>query len=65
MKKFISTLQNIWKIEELRKRILYALALIFVFRFGTFVLLPGVNSSILKAENAKKTYPFFSITQRK
>lgn len=43
MKKFIETIQNIWKIDELRERILYTLALLLIFRIGTFVPLPGVD----------------------
>lgn len=43
MKKLIETLQNIWKIDELRERILYTLALLLIFRVGTFVTLPGVD----------------------
>ena len=52
MKKFIQTLQNIWKIKELRERILFTLALLLVFRFGTFVILPGIDSAALAAANA-------------
>jgi preprotein translocase subunit SecY len=47
MKKFIETLQNIWKIKELRERILFTLGLLAVFRFGTFVILPGVDPDAL------------------
>ncbi len=47
MNKFISTIQNIWKIKELRKRILYTIGMIAVYRFGSFVVLPGVNPAIL------------------
>lgn len=47
MKKFIETLQHIWKIDELRKRILYTLGLLLIFRLGTFVTIPGVNPKIL------------------
>ena len=43
MKKFIDTLKNIWSIEELRKRILFTLLLILVYRVGTFITLPGIN----------------------
>ncbi len=42
MKRLIETLKNIWKIKELRRRILFTLALIFVYRYGSFVVLPGV-----------------------
>lgn len=47
MKKFIETLKNIWKIQELRNRILYTLGLLLVFRFGSYVVLPGVNAAVL------------------
>ena len=41
--KFLQTLQNIWKIDDLRQKILYTLGLILVFRIGTYILLPGIN----------------------
>lgn len=47
MKRFIDTLKNIWNIEELRKRILVTLGLMFVYRVGTFIVLPGVVASKL------------------
>lgn len=47
MKKFITTLQNIWKIKELRERIGWTLLMLFVFRFCSFVVLPGVDPSAL------------------
>jgi preprotein translocase subunit SecY len=47
MKKLIDTLKNIWKIKELRNRILFTLSLLMVFRFGSFVVLPGVIPSVL------------------
>jgi preprotein translocase subunit SecY len=49
MKKFITTLQNIWKIKELRNRILFTLGMLGVFRFGSFVVLPGVVPDVLKS----------------
>ncbi|MEM9918773.1 MAG: preprotein translocase subunit SecY [Bacteroidota bacterium] len=48
MKKLITTLKNIWKIKELRNRILFTLALVMVYRFGSYVVLPGVIPSRLK-----------------
>ncbi|MFN4761577.1 preprotein translocase subunit SecY [Gillisia sp. Q332] len=45
--KFISTLKNIWKIEELKNRILVTLGLLLVYRFGAQVVLPGVDASQL------------------
>ena len=47
MKNFITTLQNIYRIEELRNRIGLTLILLLVFRFGSYVALPGVNSVCL------------------
>ena len=47
MKKFIETIQNIFKIEELRKRIIYTFALILVYRLGCFIVLPGIDASML------------------
>lgn len=47
MKNFITTLQNIYRIEELRNRIGLTLLLLLVFRFGSYVALPGVNSVCL------------------
>lgn len=47
MKRFIDTLQNIWKIEELRARILTTLSLVLIYRLGSYVVLPGVNSAVL------------------
>ncbi|HPG06608.1 MAG TPA: preprotein translocase subunit SecY [Saprospiraceae bacterium] len=49
MKKLIETLKNIWKIQELRKRILYTLGLILVYRFGKYVVIPGVNATIMQS----------------
>lgn len=48
MKRFFDTLKNIWKIKELRTRILFTLGLLFVFRFGSFVVLPGINPAVLE-----------------
>jgi preprotein translocase subunit SecY len=47
MKKFIETLKNIWKIEDLRSRILYTLGLIVIYRLGSYVVLPGIDPSML------------------
>ncbi|MCC7503269.1 MAG: preprotein translocase subunit SecY [Flavobacteriales bacterium] len=47
MKNLIDTIKNIWRIEELRKRILITLGLLLVYRIGSFIGLPGVNSAAL------------------
>lgn len=45
--KFINTIKNIWKIEELKSRILVTLGLLLVYRFGAQVVLPGIDASQL------------------
>ena len=47
MANFTQTLKNIWKIEELRKRILYTIALIAVYRLGCYIVIPGIDASQL------------------
>ena len=47
MKKLIETIKNIWQIEDLRNRILITLAFIGIYRFGSFVVLPGVDPTLL------------------
>ena len=48
MKKFIETIKNIYKIEELRKRIGYTILLVLVYRLGCYILLPGLDPEVLK-----------------
>ena len=47
MKKFIEILKNCWKIEDLRQRLLITLLFTAIYRFGSFVVLPGINPSML------------------
>ena len=49
MKRFITTIKNIWKIKELRNRILFTLLLLFVYRLGSFIVLPGALPKVLKS----------------
>ncbi len=49
MKNFFDTISNIWKIEELRNRILITLGLLLVYRFGCQIVLPGIDSTQLAA----------------
>ncbi|MFN4300128.1 MAG: preprotein translocase subunit SecY [Thermaurantimonas sp.] len=49
MKKFIEVLKNIWNIEELRSKILLTLGLLFVYRLGSNVVLPGIDPDSLSA----------------
>lgn len=43
MKKFIETLKNCWRIEDLRQRLLITFLFVAVYRFGSFVVLPGID----------------------
>lgn len=47
MKKLIETIKNIFKIEELRKRIVYTVLLLIVYRLGSFVVVPGIDPTQL------------------
>ncbi|MDO7646395.1 MAG: preprotein translocase subunit SecY [Flavobacteriaceae bacterium] len=47
MRNFIETLSNIWKIEELKGRILVTLSLLLVYRFGAQIVLPGIDTTQL------------------
>lgn len=49
MKRFIETLRNIWKIEDLKSRILTTLGLLLIYRLGSRVVLPGIDPSQLTA----------------
>src|SRR5579863_527453 len=51
MRKFITTLSNIWKIEDLRVRITNTLLFLLIYRIGSFVVLPGVIYSSLNTQN--------------
>jgi preprotein translocase subunit SecY len=48
MRAFIETLKNIYKIEDLRNRILYTLGLLLIYRLGTKVVLPGIDPTALE-----------------
>ena len=52
MKNLIKTLKEIWAVEELRKRIIYTLALVLVYRIGSFIVLPGIDAERLASSSA-------------
>ncbi|HLK96234.1 MAG TPA: hypothetical protein VK364_00560, partial [Hymenobacter sp.] len=56
MKKFIETIKNIFKIEDLRVRILNTLFFIAIYRLGSFVVLPGVDANLLKSGEASGVF---------
>ncbi|MEM0543633.1 preprotein translocase subunit SecY [Flavobacterium sp. j3] len=49
MKNFLESLKNVWKIEELKNRILVTLGLLLVYRFGAHVTLPGIDATQLES----------------
>lgn len=51
--KFIETLKNIWKIEDLRSRLLTTILLVLIYRFGSFIVLPGIDPTALTALKAQ------------
>ncbi|ESU27301.1 preprotein translocase subunit SecY [Flavobacterium limnosediminis JC2902] len=48
MKKFIESFVNVWKIEELKNKILITLGMLVVYRFGAQVTLPGIDATKLQ-----------------
>lgn len=47
--RFIETIKNIWKIEDLRARLLTTALFVLIYRFGSFVVLPGIDPTALSA----------------
>ncbi|MGY4538544.1 preprotein translocase subunit SecY [Mucilaginibacter sp. UYNi724] len=54
MKKFFTTLSNIWKIEDLRVRIINTLLFLLIYRVGSYIVLPGVKAASLNAAQSKE-----------
>lgn len=52
MKRLLTNLKNIWKVEELRQRIVLTLGLVLAYRIGSFVILPGINYGALESASA-------------
>lgn len=61
MKQFFDTLKNIFSIEDLRKRIFLTLGLIFIYRLGCFVVLPGVDPTKIASGGAKGIFQIFDL----
>jgi preprotein translocase subunit SecY len=51
MKKLIETFKHIWAIDELKKRIVYTLLLLVIYRLGSYIILPGIDSDALEGLN--------------
>ncbi len=50
MRKFFTTVSNIFSIEELRTRILNTIGFLLIFRIGSYIVLPGINPAKLTGE---------------
>lgn len=61
MAKFVSTLQNIFRIEELRQRIFFTLSVLVAVRIGSFITIPGVNVEALQAASAGDANTIFGL----
>ena len=53
MKNLIKVIKEIWSVDELKKRILYTLTLILVYRIGSYIVLPGVNQDALNTSSSQ------------
>ena len=60
----IETIKNIWKIEDLRKRIITTILLVLVYRVGSYVVLPGIdpaNLDALRSQTSKGLMQFLHL----
>jgi len=53
MRAFIDTIKNIFKIEDLRQRILYTLGILLIYRLGSYIVLPGIDPNALEGMKAQ------------
>ncbi len=61
MANFVQTIQNIFKIEELRDRVLFTLGILVVVRIGAYITLPGINVEALQASSAGDANTIFGL----
>ncbi|WP_299289817.1 preprotein translocase subunit SecY [uncultured Mucilaginibacter sp.] len=54
MKKFFNTLSNIWKIDDLRVRIINTLLFLLIYRIGSFITIPGVDANAIDSQKARE-----------
>lgn len=52
MKRFIQTIKNIYKIDDLRSRIIYTLGIILIYRLGSYVILPGIDPGYIFSDDS-------------
>ena len=51
--KFVETIKNVWKIEDLRTRLLITGLFVLIYRFGSFIVLPGIDPTDLEAMHSQ------------
>jgi preprotein translocase subunit SecY len=61
MRRFIETFKNIWKIEDLRQRILITILFVAIYRFGSYVVLPGIDPAELTKLQAQTSTGLLSL----
>ena len=61
MKKIIETIKNIWRIEDLRTRLLITILFVAVYRFGSFIVLPGIDPARLQALQSQTSEGLMSL----
>ena len=54
MKNFFNTLSNIWKIDDLRVRIINTLLFLLIYRIGSFITIPGVDANAIDSQKARE-----------
>lgn len=54
MKKFINTISNIWKIDDLRVRIINTLLFLLIYRIGSFIAIPGVDANAIDSQKTRE-----------
>src|SRR6478752_1470572 len=61
MKRFFTTIKNIFSIEDLRIRILNTIGFLLIFRLGSFIVLPGVDPLMIKDTNRESILGFLDV----
>lgn len=54
MRKFFNTLSNIWKIDDLRVRIINTLLFLLIYRIGSFIAIPGVDANSIDSQKTRE-----------
>jgi len=57
----LSTVQNIWKVTDLRNRILFTLGILIIYRIGAFIPVPNINIDVLKAADLQNQQGVFGL----